>query len=116
MKFFRFCCRKSCDKDADPVYAKMQENVASVVQPCNGKRSASSVGIIKSEGSQSAAKIVRLELDVSTSNTWDLPINMVEYLNKYIHIHIPDVKGCKREKFKGQYSSCQGTPGSWQLY
>ena len=37
-----------------------------VVQPCDGKRSASSVGIIESEGSQS--KIARSELDVSTSN------------------------------------------------
>ena len=90
MKFFCFCRRKSCDKDADPVHPEMQENMDSVVQPCDGKRSASSADILDSEGTQSAAKIARFELDVSTSNAWDLPISMVEYLNKYMHIHIPD--------------------------
>ena len=90
MKFFHFCRRKSCGKDADPVHPGMQENMDTVVQPCDGKRSASSAGIIDSEGTKSAAKIARFELDVSTSNAWDLPISMVEYLNKYMHIHIPD--------------------------
>ena len=90
MTFFRFCRRKSCGKDADPVHPEMQENMDTVVQPCDGKRSASSAGIIDSEGTKSAAKIARFQLDVSTSNAWDLPISMVEYLNKYMHIHIPD--------------------------
>ena len=90
MKFFRFCRRKSCDKDADPVHPEMQENMDTVVQPCDGKRSASSAGIIDSEGTQSAAKIAIFELDVSTSNACDLPSSMEEYLNKYMHIHIPD--------------------------
>ena len=77
MKFFRFCRRKSCDKDADPVHSEMQENMDTVVQPCDGKRRARSAGIIDSEGTQSAANIARYELDVSTSNAWDLPISMV---------------------------------------
>ena len=46
--------------------------------------------MIESEGSQSAAKIGKFELNVSISNAWNFPINMVEYLNKCIHIHIPD--------------------------
>ena len=68
----------------------MQGNMNRVVQPCDGKRSASSANIIETEGSQSAAKIVRFKLDVYTSNGWDLPIrvSMVEYLKKYMHIHI----------------------------
>ena len=70
----------------------MQENTDTVVQSCDGKRSASSSGIIHSEGTQSAAKIAKFELDVSTSNIWDLPISMAEYLNKHMHIHIPDKK------------------------
>ena len=90
MKFFRFCRRKSCDKDADPVHPEMQENMETVVQPYDGKRSASSTGIIDSEDTQIAAKIARFDLDVSTSNAWNLPISMVEYLNKYMHVHIPD--------------------------
>lgn len=59
-----------------------------VFQPYDGKRSRSSAGIIESEDSQSAAKIARFELDVTTSNAWDLPSSMVEYLNKYMNIHI----------------------------
>ena len=70
-----------------------------VVQPCDGKRSASSAGIVDSEGTQSAAKIARFELDVSTSNACDLPIRIVEYLNKYMHIHIPD-KDIKKKILK----------------
>ena len=46
--------------------------------------------MIESEGSQSAAKIGKFEIDVSISNAWNFPISMVEYLNKCIHIHIPD--------------------------
>ena len=61
MKFFRFCRRKSCDKEADPVHPEMQENMDTVVQPCDGKWSASSVGITDSEDTQSAAKITRFE-------------------------------------------------------
>ena len=62
MKFFRFCQRKSCDKDVDPVHPKMQVNVDTVVQPCDGKVSASSAATIESESSQSAAKIAIFEL------------------------------------------------------
>ena len=56
INIFRFSRRKSCDKDADPVHPKMQENVDTLVQPCYGKQSASSAGIIESEGFQKAAK------------------------------------------------------------
>ena len=59
-----------------------------VFQPYDGKRSGSSAGIIESEDSQSAAKIARFELDVTASNAWDLHSSMVEYLNKYMNIHI----------------------------
>ena len=75
----------------DLVHPKMQENVGTVVQPCHRKRRASSAGIIERErGSQRAAKIARFELDVSTSNVWDMPISMIEYLNKCTHIQISD--------------------------
>ena len=90
MNFFRFCRGKACDKDADPVHPKTLENGDTVVQPFDGKQSGSSAGIIESEGSQSATKIARFVLDVIISNAWDLPSSMVEYLNKYINIHIPD--------------------------
>ena len=40
----------------------MQVNVDTVVQPCDGKVSASSAGTIESESSQSAAKIAIFEL------------------------------------------------------
>ena len=46
----------------------MQENVETVVELCNGKWRAIWAGIIESEVLQSAAKIPRLELAVSTSN------------------------------------------------
>ena len=32
----------------------------------------------------------KIEVDVATSNAWDLPISMGEYLNKYTYIHILD--------------------------
>ena len=61
-----------------------------MAQPCDGKRSASSADTNKSEGSQIETIIPRFELDVPTSNAWDLLISMSEYLDKYMHIHIPD--------------------------
>ena len=80
----------------------MQGNMNRVVQPCDGKRSANSANIIETEGSQSAAKIVRFKLEVYSSNGWDLPIrvSMVEYLKKYMHIHILS-KDIKEKILKG---------------
>ena len=45
---------------------------------------------MRERGSQRAAKIARFELDVSTSHVWDMPISMIEYLNKCTHIQISD--------------------------
>ena len=85
--------------------------MGTVVQSCDGKRSASSAGIIESESFQSAAKIARFELDVSTSNAWDFPSSMVEHLNKYIHVHIPN-KSIKEQILKDNSDQFQGILGS----
>ena len=115
MKFFCFCRKKYCDKDSDPVHPKMQENVDAVVQPCDGKWNANSAGIIESEGSQSAVKIARFELDVTTSNVWDFPSSIVKYLNKYMNILI-QYKDIKEKNLKEhrtiQSLPVSGSPGS----
>ena len=73
-----------------------------MVQPCDGKRSAISADTNKSEGSQIETIIPRFELDVPTSNAWDVLISMSEYLDKFMHIPIPDKY--IRKKFKIQSS------------
>ena len=39
----------------------------------------------KNEDFQIAAKTQRVELDVPTSNVWDLVINIAEHLKKHMH-------------------------------
>ena len=56
------------------------------------KTSDISVGIDGSEDFQIATKIPRFELDFSTNNAWVLPISMTNYLNRYMNIHILDIR------------------------
>ena len=85
MRLLHFSCRNSCNKDYNSVQPKRRQNIGTVVRPSDGKSSASLAGINKNEDFQIAAKTQRVELDVPTSNVWDLVINIAEDLKKHMH-------------------------------
>ena len=85
MRLLHFSCRNSCNKDYNSVQLKRRQNIVTVVRPSDAKRSASLAGINKNEDFQIADKTQRVELDVPTSNVWDLVINIAEHLKKHMH-------------------------------
>ena len=105
MRFLQFCRTNSSNKDADDLQPKVQKGVGTVVEPCDGKSNASSARIKESEASQIAAKSLRLKLDVSASNSWDLRVVWQSIYIKYMHIYkgISD-KGINEKKKTTQSS------------
>lgn len=101
MRFLQFFGTNSSNKDAGDLQPKVQEGVGTVVEPCDGKRNASSARIKESEACQIAAKSLRLKLDVSASNSWDLRVVWQSIYIKYMHIYkgISD-KGINEKKKK----------------
>ena len=85
MRLLHFSCRNSCNKDYNSVQPKRWQNIGTVVRHSDGKSSASLAGINKNDDFQIAAKTQRVELDVPTSNVWDLVINIAEHLKKHMH-------------------------------
>ena len=102
MRFLQFFRTNSSNKDAGDLQPKVQEGVGTVVEPCDGKRNASSARIKESEACQIAAKSLRLKLDVSASNSWDLRVVWQSIYIKYMHIYkgISD-KGINEKRKKG---------------
>lgn len=87
MRFLQFCRTNSSNKDADDLQPKVQKGAGTVVEPCDGKSNASSARIKESEACQIAAKSLRLKLDVSASNSWDLRVVWQSIYIKYMHIY-----------------------------